>query len=50
MNAPSKVVIAGGSGALGLTGRHATSRVLRDAGFRFRYLTFDQAVRDLLPG
>lgn len=35
--------------ALGLTGRHATSRVLRDAGFTFRHTTFDQAVRDLLP-
>ena len=35
--------------ALGLTGRHATSRVLRDAGFTFRHPTFDQAVRDLLP-
>ncbi|MBL1075456.1 DUF1731 domain-containing protein [Nocardia sp. 2] len=36
--------------ALGLTGRHATSEVLRAAGFRFRYPTLDEALRDLLPG
>ncbi|QLY32472.1 DUF1731 domain-containing protein [Nocardia huaxiensis] len=36
--------------ALGLTGRHATSEVLRQAGFRFRYPTLDEALRNLLPG
>ncbi|MGN2635856.1 DUF1731 domain-containing protein [Nocardia takedensis] len=36
--------------ALGLTGRHATSEVLRAAGFRFRYPTLDEALTDLLPG
>ncbi|WP_280233502.1 DUF1731 domain-containing protein [Nocardia cyriacigeorgica] len=35
--------------ALGLTGRHATSTVLHDAGFRFRYPTLDEALTDLLP-
>ncbi|MFI1912104.1 DUF1731 domain-containing protein [Nocardia sp. NPDC020380] len=35
--------------ALGLTGRHATSEVLRAAGFRFRYPTLDEALSDLLP-
>ncbi|MFI6868253.1 DUF1731 domain-containing protein [Nocardia sp. NPDC050406] len=35
--------------ALGLTGRHATSEVLRQAGFRFRYPTLDEALTDLLP-
>lgn len=35
--------------ALGLTGRHATSEVLRHAGFRFRYPTLDEALTDLLP-
>lgn len=35
--------------ALGLTGRHATSEVLRRAGFRFRYPTLDEALSDLLP-
>ncbi|MEV6767583.1 DUF1731 domain-containing protein [Nocardia sp. NPDC051030] len=35
--------------ALGLTGRHATSDVLRQAGFRFRYPTLDEALSDLLP-
>lgn len=35
--------------ALGLTGRHATSTVLREAGYRFRYPCLDDALRDLLP-
>ncbi|WP_227996932.1 DUF1731 domain-containing protein [Nocardia australiensis] len=35
--------------ALGLSGRHATSTVLREAGFRFRYPTLDEALTDLLP-
>ncbi|MGW4242595.1 DUF1731 domain-containing protein [Nocardia sp. NPDC004722] len=35
--------------ALGLTGRHATSEVLRHNGFRFRYPTLDEAISDLLP-
>ncbi|MFE6860394.1 DUF1731 domain-containing protein [Nocardia sp. NPDC057668] len=35
--------------ALGLTGRHATSEVLRQAGFRFRFPTLDEALTDLLP-
>jgi uncharacterized protein (TIGR01777 family) len=35
--------------ALGLTGRHATSRVLREAGFAFRHPTFERAIADLLP-
>lgn len=35
--------------ALGLTGRHATSTVLREAGFTFRYPTLDEALTDLLP-
>ncbi|WP_084522789.1 DUF1731 domain-containing protein [Nocardia inohanensis] len=35
--------------ALGLTGRYATSEVLRKAGFRFRYPTLDEALADLLP-
>jgi uncharacterized protein (TIGR01777 family) len=35
--------------ALGLTGRHATSTVLREAGFRFRYPILDEASSDLLP-
>ncbi|WP_324188937.1 DUF1731 domain-containing protein [Nocardia cyriacigeorgica] len=35
--------------ALGLTGRHATSAVLREKGFRFRYPTLDDALCDLLP-
>ncbi|WP_405178283.1 DUF1731 domain-containing protein [Nocardia sp. NBC_01377] len=35
--------------ALGLTGRHATSQVLRDAGFTFRFPTLDDALTDLLP-
>ncbi|WP_218717106.1 DUF1731 domain-containing protein [Nocardia sp. MH4] len=35
--------------ALGLTGRHATSEVLRKAGFQFRYPTLDEALTDLLP-
>ncbi|WP_280354574.1 DUF1731 domain-containing protein [Nocardia otitidiscaviarum] len=36
--------------ALGLTGRHATSEVLRQAGFRFRYPTLDEALAEILPG
>ncbi|MEV6277804.1 DUF1731 domain-containing protein [Nocardia sp. NPDC051832] len=35
--------------ALGLTGRHATSKVLREAGFNFQYPTLDEALTDLLP-
>ncbi|GAB2644942.1 DUF1731 domain-containing protein [Nocardia goodfellowii] len=35
--------------ALGLTGRHATSAVLRELGFTFRYPTLDDALADLLP-
>ncbi|UGT39040.1 DUF1731 domain-containing protein [Nocardia yamanashiensis] len=35
--------------ALGLTGRYATSEVLRKAGFRFRYPTLDEALANLLP-
>lgn len=35
--------------ALGLTGRHATSAVLRESGFRFRYPSLDEALADLLP-
>ncbi|MFX0576072.1 DUF1731 domain-containing protein [Nocardia nepalensis] len=35
--------------ALGLTGRHATSTVLREAGFTFRYPTLDDALTNLLP-
>ncbi|MFQ6330504.1 DUF1731 domain-containing protein [Nocardia sp. CWNU-33] len=35
--------------ALGLTGRHATSTVLREAGFRFQYPSLDEALSDLLP-
>jgi len=34
--------------ALALTGRHATSQVLRDAGFGFRFPTLDGALDDLL--
>ncbi|NMA77209.1 MAG: DUF1731 domain-containing protein [Actinomycetales bacterium] len=34
--------------ALGLTGRHATSRVLDEAGFRFRHPHFEKAVTALL--
>ena len=36
--------------ALGLTGRHATSRVLEEAGFRSRHPQLDGALADLLPG
>ncbi|WP_433659440.1 DUF1731 domain-containing protein [Nocardia sp. CA-128927] len=35
--------------ALGLTGRHATSKVLRENGFTFRYPTLDEALTNLLP-
>lgn len=35
--------------ALGLTGRHATSAILRQHGFVFRYPTLDEALTDLLP-
>ncbi|WP_236566940.1 DUF1731 domain-containing protein [Nocardia sp. CY41] len=35
--------------ALGLTGRHATSEVLPEAGFTFRHPTLDKALGDLLP-
>ncbi|MBF6216997.1 DUF1731 domain-containing protein [Nocardia abscessus] len=35
--------------ALGLTGRHATSEVLKNAGFTFRYPTLDEALANLLP-
>ena len=34
--------------ALGLTGRHATSKVLKDTGFEFRFPTLDAALADLL--
>ncbi|WP_211281867.1 epimerase [Mycobacterium fragae] len=34
--------------ALGLTGRHATSKVLQDSGFEFRFPTLDDALADLL--
>lgn len=35
--------------ALGLTGRHTTSTVLRETGFTFRYPHLDDALADLLP-
>ncbi|MFE9578641.1 DUF1731 domain-containing protein [Nocardia sp. NPDC006044] len=35
--------------ALGLTGRHATSTVLRESNFTFRYPTLDEALTNLLP-
>jgi len=35
--------------ALALTGRHATSQILDDIGFRFGYPTLDGALSDLLP-
>ncbi|MFI9510429.1 DUF1731 domain-containing protein [Nocardia sp. NPDC052566] len=35
--------------ALGLTGRHTTSTVLREAGFTFHYPTLDEALTNLLP-
>lgn len=35
---------------LGLTGRHATSRVLEESGFSFRHPRLEDAVADLLPG
>jgi uncharacterized protein len=34
--------------ALGLTGRHATSKVLSQAGFTFKFPTIDSALNDLL--
>jgi uncharacterized protein len=34
--------------ALGLTGRHVTSKVLRQAGFQFEFPTLDAALADLL--
>ncbi|WP_235169423.1 DUF1731 domain-containing protein [Rhodococcus erythropolis] len=34
--------------ALGLTGRHAVSKVLADNGFSFTYPRFDSALDDLL--
>jgi NAD dependent epimerase/dehydratase family enzyme len=34
--------------ALGLTGRHATSQVLLEAGFEFAFPTLDSALSDLL--
>jgi len=34
--------------ALGLTGRHATSTVLRESGFQFQFETLDDALTDLL--
>jgi hypothetical protein len=34
--------------ALGLTGRHATSSVLRGLGFRHRFPRLDDALADLL--
>lgn len=34
--------------ALGLTGRHATSKVLSQAGFTFKFPTIDSALADLL--
>ena len=34
--------------ALGLTGRHAMSNVLRDNGFTFQFPTLDAALADLL--
>ena len=36
--------------ALGLTGRHATSRILDDAGFAFRHPTLAEPLTDLLAG
>lgn len=34
--------------ALGLTGRHATSKVLKDCGFEFEFATLDAALGDLI--
>jgi uncharacterized protein len=34
--------------ALGLTGRHASSKVLQDTGFELRFPTLDAALADLL--
>lgn len=34
--------------ALASTGRHASSRVLDDLGFRYRFPTIDAALTDLL--
>jgi hypothetical protein len=41
-------VLLGTDPALGLTGRHATSKVLADLGFRFRHPTLVSALSDLL--
>lgn len=35
--------------ALGLTGRHCTSQVLRDLGWTYRFPTLDAALADLVP-
>lgn len=35
--------------ALGLTGRHATSKLLKDCGLEFRFPTLDAALADLVP-
>jgi NAD dependent epimerase/dehydratase family enzyme len=34
--------------ALGLTGRHATSKVLRESGFAYQFATLDAALAELL--
>ncbi|MDT5362978.1 MAG: uncharacterized protein QOC69_4740 [Mycobacterium sp.] len=34
--------------ALGLTGRHATSKVLRENGFDWQFATLDAALTDLV--
>ncbi|MDT5325965.1 MAG: uncharacterized protein QOF25_3117 [Mycobacterium sp.] len=34
--------------ALGLTGRHATSKTLRETGFDFQFATLDAALTDLI--
>lgn len=41
-------VVLRSDAALGLTGRHATSTVLRENGFRFEFPTLDAALDDLL--
>jgi len=40
-------VVLGTDPALGLTGRHATSEILTEAGFEFEHPTLDSALRDL---